>query len=87
MLTTGLKFVFSTDQGRWGIGTLTTLTLFILGYFEISVLTAIYTQMFFISHAADQAAGNASDSSELMMEQAGEMMETMFGEQTEGEES
>ena len=85
MLTTGLKFVFSTDQGRWGLGTLATLILFSTGYVQLSLLTAVYSQMFFISHAVDQAAGNPTDSSELMMEQAGELMETMFGEQPKGD--
>lgn len=75
MIKYALKMVFGTAQGRWGIGTLITGVLFLNGQVQLSILSAIYSQMFFISHAVDEAAGNPTDSSEVMMESAVDMVE------------
>lgn len=97
MIKHGLKAVLGTDHGRWGIGTLIVAALFLTGHQMLSILLAVYNQIFFIGYAVDAAAsGNKKSMGEaaveshleqaggmMEMEEAMEMADKLFGDQEE----
>lgn len=77
----GVKLALQTDQVKWLIGTIITVALFWIGMETVSILAAIYSQMFFVNHAIKDATGQATIDDDQAMELAANGLEPFENEQ------